>query len=368
MKKVINVISDSNIGGAGKMLLGFLKLASKTEFEHLVIIPKESLLVPELENLGIKYIELERIGEKSFSIGAIKLFFDVFKRFKPDIVHTHASLSARIAARMYGKCKIVHTRHSVFDQSKAKKSFPLKQISGFLNNTFSDVIIAVSPAAMENVVETGTNPKKVTVVFNGVDEVCALSEMEKETVLKKYGLQKTDFICAIIARLESVKGHEYVLRAAKLLEQHENIKILIAGTGGIEAELKKTAAELGVKNVIFTGFIKEIHEIENIMHLQLNASYGTEATSISLLEGMSLGKPALVSDFGGNPYVIADGENGLVVPKCNESALAEGILRIYSDKELYDKLSDGSKNIFNERFTSEAMVKGIEDVYRRLVK
>jgi glycosyltransferase involved in cell wall biosynthesis len=54
--------------------------------------------------------------------------------------------------------------------------------------------------------------------------------------------------------------------------------------------------------------VSEIYKIENIMDLQINASYGTEATSLSLLEGMCLGVPAVVSDFGGNPYVIEDGK------------------------------------------------------------
>ena len=45
--------------------------------------------------------------------------------------------------------------------------------------------------------------------------------------------------------------------------------------------------------------------------------------SLALLEGMSLGIPAVVSDFGGNPGVIKNGQNGYIVPKQNSKALAE---------------------------------------------
>lgn len=368
MIKVINVISDTNIGGAGKMLISFMKLTSKTEFEHLVVVPQNSLLAPELKGLGIKYIEMEGIGEKSLGMSSISKFFKLLKKYKPDIVHTHASMSARIAARLFGKCSIVHTRHSVFDQSRSKKSFPLKQINGFINNSLSDIIIAVSPAAKDNIVETGINPEKVRVVFNGVDKVDMITKEEKSKILEDYGLSQSDFICAIIARLEEVKGHDYVLEAAKILKEYKDIKIIIAGTGHIENELKKKADDLGLGNCIFTGFIKEIYKIENIMKLQLNASYGTEATSLSLLEGMSLGVPAVVSDFGGNPYVIINGKNGIVVPRRKPKPLAAAIWELYNNHTLYNEMSVNATNIYNEKFTSEAMVGNIETIYRNLAR
>jgi glycosyltransferase involved in cell wall biosynthesis len=165
-----------------------------------------------------------------------------------------------------------------------------------------------------------------------------------------------------------VKGHQYVLAAAKILQEYREIKIIIAGAGQIENELRQTAREMGLNGCVFTGFVKDIYKIENIMDVQLNASFGTEATSLSLLEGMNLGIPAVVSDFGGNPYVIQNHENGIVVPKKNAKALADAILEIYRHPELYKKMSGRAVEIFNEKFTSKAMTANIESVYRELVK
>jgi glycosyltransferase involved in cell wall biosynthesis len=165
--------------------------------------------------------------------------------------------------------------------------------------------------------------------------------------------------------LEDVKGHDYILQAAEMLRDVPEIKIIIAGGGKLEAALRQKADKL--PNCVFTGFVKEIYKIENIMDLQLNASYGTEATSLSLLEGMSLGIPAVVSDFGGNPYVIQHGKNGLVVPKKEAKPLADAILKLYKDKALYDKLSADAAKIFDEKFTSKAMTANIEAVYNELL-
>ena len=76
-------------------------------------------------------------------------------------------------------------------------------------------------------------------------------------------------------------------------------KILIAGAGGIEERLKSMASELDVGDMVhFIGFIRDIPGLLSITDVQLNASYGMEATSMALLEGFSLGIPAIVSDFG----------------------------------------------------------------------
>ncbi|MEE0775863.1 MAG: glycosyltransferase, partial [Bacillota bacterium] len=307
MIKCINIISDSNIGGAGKVLLSYLQNCDREDFDHAVIVPRGSLLIQEIQALGIRVIEFDGMADKSYDKKDVKGLMTLLRQEAPDVVHCHGALSGRIAASRCG-IKTVHTRHSIFDQPTYKKRFPMKQILGAVNNRYGDVIIAVSPAAKDNIVEIGTDPNKVEVVFNGIPHPRVLTAKARKEVRAKYSIADHTFICAIIARLEEVKGHHYVLEAAKLLaEQGENVTIIIAGTGSREEALREEAKSMGLTNVIFTGFIKTIWEIENIMDLQLNASYGTEATSISLLEGMSLGIPAAVSDFGGNPYVIEDG-------------------------------------------------------------
>ncbi len=368
MIKIIHVITDSNIGGAGKVLLNLLSGFDRKKFDMIVVLPEKSLLIPELKALNIRYIELSDIGEKSLSIKGIDKYKKVFVDEKPDIVHTHASFSARIAAKRL-KIKVVNTRHSVFDQPGYKKSFPAKNILGYFNNHYSDVIIAVSPAAKDNIVEIGTNPNIVKVVFNGVDKPALLNESEKAAYRHSIGVSEKSFLCAIIARLEEVKGHFYILEAAKLLQDaKQDVIVAVAGTGATEEALRKKALDEGIKNVLFLGFVSDVYKLENVMDLQLNASFGTEATSASLLEGMSLGIPALVSDFGGNPYVIESGVNGLVVPKKNPKAIFDGILKFKENPEFYKICSENSVIIYNERFTVSAMVENTQDVYFSLMK
>ena len=98
--KVLNIITDSNFGGVGRYILTFLRYYNREEFEVIVVLPKKSQLLPEIEKLGVRAIGMDRIFDKSFDISAIRQMSALFKKEQPDIVHTHACLSARIAARI----------------------------------------------------------------------------------------------------------------------------------------------------------------------------------------------------------------------------------------------------------------------------
>ena len=367
-KKIIEVSTDTNIGGAGKCLITLLENFDREQFDVSVILPPNSLLKPHIERLGTEVIEVSSIADKSFDIKAIRLLIKLFKERKPDLVHTHASMSARIAAKKAG-AKVVYTRHSVFPPSKYLISFPGKQINGYFNNHFADGIIAVAEAAKDNLTATGVDEKKIRVILNGVNGLNTLSEDEKKNIRSRFGVLEDETVISIVARLEDIKGHNYFIEAADmLLKDGVNAKFFIAGTGSYEEHLKKKVKVLRLEDkVIFTGFIQDVDKLMGITDIQVNASYGTEATSLALLEGMSIGVPAVVSDFGGNPGVIKNGRNGFVVPKQNSAALKTAIKRLIDDKELYEKISEQSKEIFAETFTAQAMTKNTENIYNELL-
>jgi len=363
--KVIEVSSDTNIGGAGRILLVLLREIDKSEFDVVTLLPKNSLLKPEIEKLGVRVIEADISPDKSLDFRAIRTLKEIFDKEKPDIVHTHASMSARIAAKLSG-AKIVYTRHSVFPPSQKISRGIGKALNGIVNNFFSDKIIAVAEAAKDNLTKTGVSAKKIEVILNGVYPLEYNEDVE--TIKTRFAV-KNEKVISIVARLEDIKGHDYFIECADmLLKRGNDYKFFIAGTGSYEEHLKLKVKKLGRENdIIFTGFLDDVDNLLRITDLQVNASYGTEATSLSLLEGMSLGIPSVVSDFGGNPGVASNGINGLIVNQKDAKALADAIEIILNNKDFYDKLSKGSKQIFNERFTAERMTKNTENVYKSVI-
>lgn len=366
--KVINVTSDHNIGGAGRCILAFLEHYDREKFEVKVVVPRGSELIPNIETTNTAIIEAEGLENKSYSNKAVGELVKIFKKEKPDVIHTHASFSARIAARIAG-VPVVYTRHSVFPNSPRVTHGIGKFINGFANNITSDRIIAVAGAAMDNLTEAGVDAKKITVIKNGVKPVRKYSADEIAEVRSSYGISD-EFVFAMIARVEDIKGHDFFIDAAKnIIKDYNNVKFMICGTGGYLDHVKaRVENENLTDKVLVTGHIKDVTAVMNIIDVNVNASYGTEATSLSLLEGMSLGKPIIASNYGGNPELVVCGKNGLMFESKNSAELEDRMRNLLSDKELYECLSKGAQELYREKYTADINARNIEEIYLSVLR
>lgn len=372
MIKVLNVLTDTNIGGAGRIIVQYLRCFDRERFDVVNVLPSGSALIPLIEDAGYRIIETKYGHDRSFERGAVGELCRIIKAEKPDIVHTHSSFAGKMAAYLCGVKSRIYTRHCVFDMPKKLTTFPGKQINGFVNNTLSTAIVAVANAAADNLTETGVDARKITVIVNGVEPMPEADAAARTAFRHSLGIADDDFVCLISARLEVYKGHSYLLDTAKLISDSvsdRRVRFIIMGDGAERSALEKKAEELGVsENVMFTGFVKNVADYYNIADLSLNCSWGTEASSLALAEGMSLGKPAVVTDFGGNPYMITSGVNGIVVPKKDSAAMADAISDIVRSPELYEKLSRGARSEYSAKFTSDVMTRKLEALYMREIE
>lgn len=364
MIKVINILSDSNIGGAGRCLINYLKYCDRSQFDVSVILPTGSLLIPEVEATGIRVIEVDGIAEKSFSPEAIGALRRILKAEKPDIVHTHGSFSGRVAAKLCG-CKIIYTRHSAFPVPKHLQKGPGHWFNGMVNGFFADSIIAVSPANAENLIESGVSEKKITVMMNGVEPVPRSSEAVCSELRCKLQIPEGVFTGGILARLEPYKGHRILLEAAKQLsDEGRDFRILIGGKGPAQDDILQGIQELGLQDkVLFLGFVRNVPDILSILDVQLNCSYGTEASSIALIEGMSLGLATVASDYGGNPWQVDDGQTGLLFRTGDASDMADKLRILMDDPQLLSQMQAQAYEAYCNRFTGAIFAKNIEKVY-----
>ena len=365
MKTVLHIITDANIGGAGILLLNLL--AAREKYDMEVALPEGSQLIPRLDALNVPYHEVPHVEARSVSVKGISPLVRVIYEREADVVHTHAAFSGRVAAK-WCKTPIVHTRHCIFEPIPGDERFRKKLLQRFVNQYFADAIIAVSPAVKDDLVRTGTRAEQVTVVFNGTPETPVRTADERLAIRQRYNVPQQAFVVAQVARLVDVKGHDYTLDAAKILQNEKDIVFLLAGTGPIEAHLHARVRDEGLTNVIMPGFVEAVEDVTNITDLHLVASYGTETCSLAKLEAMCLGIPAVVTDFGGNPYVITDGYNGAIVPVKNGKALAEAIRTIKNDPVLCQKLGQNAKIDYENRFRSTRMAQEVEAVYDKVLK
>ena len=368
MIRVLQIISDTNIGGGGHSLLNYLRFRDRERVEVLVALPRRSALKAPIEALGVETAEIDAMADKSLDWKAVPLLRKLIQSWKPDLVHTHGSLSGRIAARLCG-VKVLYTKHCAFPPSQLRTSLPGRLAGRVLDWALSDGVVAIGPSAEENLASTGIPHEKIHVMFNGVEALKPVSPEERQRLREELGFAPEDFVVGILARIEIYKGHGTLLEAVReLAGEGRRVKLLVAGQGSFEPELRLRCADLPPDTVVFAGFVERVERVLGAMDLQVNASYESETSSLSLLEGMSMGLPAVASDCGGNPYLIRDGENGLIFPAGDSGALAERIRRLMDAPEERAEMGRRAREIFQAHFTGETFAKNVEQVYFELLK
>lgn len=370
MKRILNIISDTNIGGAGRVILNYLNYTDRSQFETLVAVPRGSLLKDPLEKAGAKVYEVDGMADRSYHKDDVKLLQTLIREVKPDLVHTHGALSGRIAAK---RCHVpvVYSRHSAFPVPAKLRYPPGRWVNKLVNEYYADRIIAVSPATRDNLTDGGISPKKITVVMNGVAPVECTSPEERAQLRSQLNIPEGCVVFGILARIEDYKGHLYLVEAARLLKERgvTGFRVLIAGTGAFEGQVAQAIEKDQVGDVVnMLGFRSDVAQLLGALDVQLNASYGTEATSLALLEGMSLGLPTVASDYGGNPWVIEDGEEGLLFPSRNAAALADAMERLIQDGALREAMGRRALERFQREFTGEVFARNTEKIYLDILK
>ena len=368
--RIVEVISDTNIGGAGVLLCNRMKYRDQERFSYCVILPRGSALKERFEALGVDVWEVDVVGDRSFSLAAIPRYCEALHRLRPDLVHCHGSLSCRIAALLCRVPRRVYTRHCVYPLPSWQRCAPARWLVGGGQMLLSHRMIAVAEAARDNLLQMGVSPRRITVIVNGADPLRPCSEEERARLRRKLQIPSDATVVGICARLEACKNHRCFLEAAKLLlGSKRQYRFLIVGEGSLGAELRAWCREQGIETyVIFTGFARDVSPYFHVMDINVNCSVGTETSSLSLSEGMSLGIPAVVSDYGGNPYMVRHGENGLVYPRGRPDLLAEAIERLRQDRELYRRLSENARRRFAEELNARRMTKKTEQLYGELLR
>ena len=142
---------------------------------------------------------------------------------------------------------------------------------------------------------------------------------------------------------------------------------LIVGDGPEEGDLRAQAAALGIESGIrFAGFQPEPLTYMQAMDIVAMPSLW-EGFSISMQEFMALGKPLVVSDHHSFQEAIVDGEHGLIVPTGDDTALADGILRLLGDGALRQRLGAAASERAHREFSIQRHVDELMDIYDRIL-
>jgi glycosyltransferase involved in cell wall biosynthesis len=366
--KILHVITDSNIGGAGILLCNLLEHLDRKQFQSVVALPFGSALRERILALGVPVRELE-ISCDRLSLDSVREIKRLIKREKPDLVHANAAISARVAGKLAWK-KVIHTRHCYYP-IRAQRSIgsALRRLG---NALLTDAAIATADAAADNLMELGVSPNAIHVIPNGTPPVREVSEAELEEFRRTHGIADEDFCVGICARLVPCKGHTVFLRAAaRTMENSPQIpfRFLIAGEGPEKDKLERLTARLGISDrVSFLGFLSDTAPFYRSLRINVNCSSGTETSCLAISEGMSASLPTVVSCYGGNRAMIGQSGAGICFAVGDHKALADAICKIADNPELESSMRCAARRRYLAKFTAEKMARRVEQVYRQSMR
>ena len=188
-----------------------------------------------------------------------------------------------------------------------------------------DSFVALSDEIEEELECFGIEPDRIVKIPNGVDTDVFIppSSEERSSARTLLGLRNGELAIAFAGRLSHQKGLDVLIRAAGRL--HGHIKVLIAGRGPALKELRELTDSLSLTGSIrFLGPTDDVVTLYHASDIFVLPSR-SEGLSNALLEAMSTGLPAVVTDVSGSREVVADGENGYIVDPDDPNELASRI-------------------------------------------
>lgn len=180
---------------------------------------------------------------------------------------------------------------------------------------FAKKIIAVSGELEEYLIEKVRLPaNKLTTIINGINTNSYKYREKSLSLLSELRIPDDYNIVGTVGRLVEVKDQTTIINAfCRVAKKYPNTILLLVGDGPLRAKLENVAIELNaINNIRFVGNRNDVPDLLNLMDVFMLTSL-SEGTSVSLLEAMASGVPPVVTNIGGNPFIVKDGENGILV-------------------------------------------------------
>lgn len=284
-----------------------------------------------------------RIKRVPYWISSIRQYV---KREDPDVI---ISFAARINALVQLACLGLHKKIIVSERADPRhdgRELPIK----ILNNIFY-------PKAHRVVFQT----RRAKSFFNKKIQKNSMIILNPIMVEQKAVLPPNNKIVTV-GRCSKEKNHKMLIEAfAEIAARHPEYELWIYGDGELREEQERLCGELGIsERVMFPGNVPDVHrQIADAEIFVLSSDH--EGLSNALMEAMQMGLPCISTDCGGADEIIADGENGLLVPVGDKGKLIEAMEKLMGDKELERQIGKNAERDSGQ-FDAEVILRQWDEV------
>ena len=393
--RVLSVVNSLYFGGAECRLLSLSRQIDTDRFDQTVLTLKR--VDPDRErefgslrpHFAAANVEIHNLNEEAPRTGSAHGTAAKVARSMPrlartllkltkyirahhiDVVDTHCGTANKIgvAAAVLANRPVVATTYGL----EVFRPLWLWRVSESVMLTSASAIVTDSDAVAVQIRRTMLRRRKIAVIPNGIGPPRV--GRSREEMHAELGIPPDPRIRVIgqVGSLTPRKGQLVLLEAAYRLRQVDpNVHFVICGYPRHPLDyaraLHARAVDLGLTRYVhFIGYPGPIGDIFEAIDVQVHASI-EESLPQAIIEGMALGKPAVVTAIAGIPAMVADGETGVVVPPGDAGALAAALARLLRDRSALERLGVAARQRYAERYTDAQMARSLERLFVDVVQ
>ncbi len=361
--RVLHTEASNGFGGQEIRILREAIGMRERGHEVVIAVQKGGKLVDAARSEGFEVYELH-FRQKH----ALKDLCDLKKIIRQhdiELINTHSSWDAWIggmAARLFG-VKVLRTRHL---STAIRPGLNSRALYGWLADR---VVTTCEETAQVIRRQAKRSESDCYSVATGID----LEQMDRYSnatgdFRAQHGLDDTHIVVGTACVFRSWKGVETLIRAAKLLEHHQHLRLLLVGDGPAMQWYQDICEELHIQDrVVFTGYLKDPLPAIAAMDVFALLSTANEGVSQAVLQAAALSKPLVTTRTGGLDEVCLEAQTGFLCPVGDQRKVAECLEKLVEDPILRLSMGQAARILVEKRFTMKATLDRMEQTYQALV-
>lgn len=233
----------------------------------------------------------------------------------------------------------------------------------------ADHVVALSPGMKDGIVRAGTKADRVTVIPNASDLDLFNPAVDGAAARRRLGLGER-FAAVYFGAMGLANGLDYALKAARILQQRGNDRIVIVlhGAGGKKAELEQTAREWQLDNVVFSPPVPDKADVAKIvaacdvcMTIYRAAKEQTWSPN-KMFDALAAGKPVLINVKGWLGQTIDDNRCGRSLDPTGPEELADALAEFAAAPDLCREMGERARALAEREFAREKLAAKLERV------
>jgi glycosyltransferase involved in cell wall biosynthesis len=348
MHRILHVITPSRMAGAETLLARLATRQSAQGNAVHVLCSRRSQVARQFAERAVS-VSTARLSGKANPLALVALARAI-RRHEATILHSHLSTASWWCGWM--------------EQLAGPPS--VGHVHGFTRAAWhrrQRVLLAVSHAVKEHLVQQGINPDRIRVLHNPVDPEDVKPTRPPQEVRAELATEADAPVIGTFAHFSEKKGwRDLIEAAANVTRRIPSTVFWFVGDGPLRAEIQVRANELGCATSIrFPGFRTDAADLMNAIDVMALPSH-REPFGLVYVEAGLLGKPVIACDAGGAPEVVTR-ETGILVRPQDVASLGEAIARLLDNRDEAQAMGRRGRQQALDRFGWQGCLARLDAIY-----